>query len=90
MVAFCIGHPRYRDPRSFSPFGDPLHLSQSQVSPDKLMPVVEKDQRLLFQEYILDPSRVVKEVVLDHGITIVDFVRFQCGEEIKVDANPES
>ena len=54
------------------------------------MPVVEKDQRLLFQEYILDPSRVVKEVVLDHGITIVDFVRFQCGEEIKVDANPES
>jgi len=53
------------------------------VSPDKLMPVVEKDSRLLFQEYILDPSRVVKEVVLDHGITIVDFVRFQCGEEIK-------
>ena len=47
------------------------------------MPVVEKDSRLLFQEYILDPSRVVKEVVLDHGITIVDFVRFQCGEEIK-------
>jgi len=61
------------------------------VSPDKLMPVVEKDSRLLFQEYILDPSRVVKEVVLDHGITIIDFVRFQCGEEIKpVEASAES
>jgi len=65
-------------------------VDEQMVSPDKLMPVVEKDHRLLFQEYILDPSRVVKEVVLDHGITIVDFVRFQCGEEIKVDANPES
>lgn len=52
------------------------------------MPVVEKDTRLLFQEYILDPSRVVKEVVVDHGITLVDFVRFQCGEEIKKVAEP--
>jgi len=50
-------------------------VDEQMVSPDKLMPVVEKDQRLLFQEYILDPSRVVKEVVLDHGITIVDFLR---------------
>jgi len=58
---------------------------EKMVSPDQLMPVVEKDSRLLFQEYILDPSRVVKEVVMDHGITLIDFVRFQCGEEIKDD-----
>ena len=47
------------------------------------MPTVEKDTRLLFQEYILDPSRVVKEVVVDHGITLIDYVRFQCGEEVE-------
>jgi len=61
---------------------------EKMVSPDNLMPVIEKDTRLLFQEYILDPSRVVKEVVVDHGITILDFVRFQCGEEIKRDVEP--
>lgn len=56
---------------------------ETMVSPDKLMPTVEKDTRLLFQEYILDPSRVVKEVVVDHGITLIDYVRFQCGEEVE-------
>jgi elongation factor Ts len=55
---------------------------ETMVSPDKLMPVHEKDSRFLFQEFILDPSLTVKEVVVANGIQILDFVRYQSGEEL--------
>ncbi|XP_049787131.1 elongation factor Ts, mitochondrial [Schistocerca cancellata] len=35
---------------------------------------------MIFQEYLLDPSVIVNQVLGDSGISLLDFTRFECGE----------
>lgn len=38
---------------------------------------------LIFQEYLLDPSYTVEEVLQQHNAEVIDYVRFSCGEIVE-------
>lgn len=40
----------------------------------------EAETRMLSQPYLLDPSITLGQYVQPHGVSVVDFVRFECGE----------
>lgn len=46
---------------------------------EKLQSDVEKDS-MLEQDFLLDPSITVGQVVTDYGIDVIDFVRYECGQ----------
>ncbi|XP_072214262.1 elongation factor Ts, mitochondrial [Excalfactoria chinensis] len=41
----------------------------------------EEETRLLAQSFVLQPALTVAEFLRSHGVAVLDFVRFQCGEE---------
>lgn len=49
-------------------------------------PATNKDDEicLIHQEYLLDESITVKEVLEENKLEIVDFKRFECGETIGI------
>lgn len=38
---------------------------------------------LIYQEYLLDPSYTVEEVLEKNNIEIIDYIRFSCGEAVE-------
>lgn len=40
----------------------------------------DSETRMLAQPYLLDPSITLGQYVQPQGVTVVDFVRFECGE----------
>lgn len=38
---------------------------------------------LIYQEYLLDPSYTIEEILQQHNVEVVDFVRFSCGEAVE-------
>ncbi|XP_041972176.1 elongation factor Ts, mitochondrial isoform X2 [Aricia agestis] len=52
---------------------------------DKDKPASNTDDEtcLIFQEYLLDPSYTVGEVMEQNKVEIVDFIRFSCGEVVE-------
>jgi len=54
-------------------------LSQTQALRDKNhLSEFGQETRLLEQEFLLDPSFLVKEYLFINGVRVVDFVRFEC------------
>ncbi|XP_038608005.1 elongation factor Ts, mitochondrial [Tachyglossus aculeatus] len=49
-------------------------------SPDD-PPGGEAETRMLAQPYLLDPGLTLGQFVQPHGVTVLDFVRFECGDE---------
>jgi len=45
-----------------------------------------EETRLLFQEYMLDTTLTVQEVLQQCGASVLDFVRFECGETLSDEA----
>jgi len=45
--------------------------------------VDDTENVLLNQEFLLDPDLTVRDFLLQHGAEVVDFVRFECGENIQ-------
>jgi len=43
------------------------------------MPVADDESRLVQQEYMLDTTQTVSSVLLQNGLTVLDFVRYECG-----------
>ncbi|XP_046404416.1 elongation factor Ts, mitochondrial isoform X2 [Ischnura elegans] len=41
----------------------------------------EDEHCLLLQEYLLDPSTTVGSYLTENGLSVLDFTRFECGEE---------
>lgn len=52
---------------------------------DKDEPAKNADDEtcLIFQEYLLEPSLTVQEVLDQHKVEIIDYIRFSCGEVIE-------
>lgn len=44
---------------------------------------VDDETCLIFQEYLLDPSYTVEEVMQQHKVEIIDYIRFSCGEVVE-------
>ncbi|XP_055973702.1 elongation factor Ts, mitochondrial [Sorex fumeus] len=44
------------------------------------VPGGETETKMLSQPYLLDPSITLGQFVQPHGVSVVDFVRFECGE----------
>lgn len=38
---------------------------------------------LIFQEYLLDPSYTVEEMLQENKLEIIDYIRFSCGEAVE-------
>lgn len=38
---------------------------------------------LIFQEYLLDPSFTIEEVLKKNKVEVLDYVRFSCGETLE-------
>lgn len=45
----------------------------------------DEEQCMIFQEYLLDPSQTVTQILSETGVTVLDFIRLECGEEIQSD-----
>ncbi|XP_063838456.1 elongation factor Ts, mitochondrial isoform X2 [Ostrinia nubilalis] len=52
---------------------------------DKDKPAKNSDDEncLIYQEYLLDPSYTVEEVLQQHHVEVLDYVRFSCGEIVE-------
>jgi len=46
---------------------------------EKKLEVIEK-QNVLEQDFLLNPSMTVGQIVTDHDIVLLDFVRYECGD----------
>lgn len=44
--------------------------------------IKDDEQCLIYQEYLLEPSITVDELLNENGIKIIDFQRFECGENL--------
>lgn len=47
---------------------------------DQKKPDTKVEDGMLEQDFLLDPSITVGQVATDYGIDILDFVRYECGE----------
>ncbi|KAF5288624.1 hypothetical protein FQR65_LT11995 [Abscondita terminalis] len=54
---------------------------------DKPAPNPDDETCLIHQEYIIDNNATVSDVLEEHGIEVIDFKRFECGEDLCRDFN---
>lgn len=43
----------------------------------------DEEECLLFQEYLLDPTMTVEELLTENQTNVIDFQRFECGESVQ-------
>lgn len=58
---------------------NPTKVGDAQL--DKPNENKDDESCLIFQEYLLDPSVTVGELIAENNLEIVDFHRFECGEK---------
>lgn len=51
---------------------------------DKPQKVSDDENCLIFQEYLLDPELQVDEVLKENNLHVLDFVRYECGQNLEV------
>lgn len=44
---------------------------------------------LIHQEYLLDPDVTVRDVLVEQNLEIIDFQRFECGENLENDSTAD-
>lgn len=49
----------------------------------------EDETCLIYQNFIMDIETPVLQILSDNGVTLVDFARFECGEEQNSEENTE-
>jgi elongation factor Ts len=49
----------------------------------------DEEKCMIYQEYLLDPSQTVAQFLADSGVSLVDFARFECGEQLDVGTSPK-
>lgn len=49
----------------------------------------DEEKCMIYQEYLLDPSQTVAQFLADSGVSLVDFARFECGEELEIGTSTE-
>ena len=49
---------------------------------EKRSAVGKVENRMIFQEFLLDPEILVGEFLQRHSAQVLDFVRYECGEEL--------
>lgn len=49
----------------------------------------DDEKCMIYQEYLLDPSQTVAQFLADSGVSLVDFARFECGEQLDVGTSPK-
>lgn len=60
--------------------------------PETDKPNEDKDEEkcLIHQEFLLDSSLTVREVLQEHNVKIIDFHRFECGEKVHIQQDAAS
>jgi elongation factor Ts len=44
----------------------------------------DEEKCMIYQEYLLDPSQTVSQFLADSGVSLINFTRFECGEELDI------
>jgi len=60
-------------------------------SVEKDKPIEDKDEEtcLIFQEYLVDPNYVVNDLLKENNLEIIDYQRYECGENVKSSVNEQ-
>lgn len=66
---------------------DPKKVGTSSDEPAKNP---DDETCLIHQEYLVDETTIVNDVLEEHGIEVIDFKRFECGENLTVGIQPLS
>ncbi|XP_076242965.1 elongation factor Ts, mitochondrial isoform X2 [Calliopsis andreniformis] len=67
---------------------NPVKIGNSEV--DEPHSDAEDEPVMLYQEFLLDPSMSVQQLLQNEGIEIIDFVRFEIGETLERDQTMDS
>lgn len=59
---------------------NPAKIGQKGI--DEPNPVSDDETTMIFQEYLLDPSITIEQLLNDNQAEVLDFVRFETGELI--------
>lgn len=92
LLAYRVVAPSFEAHQNLQLFGQQLcqhivGMNPSCIGSTEEDPPTEEtkddENRMLFQEYLLDPLLTVGDVLAQNGVEIVDFARFQCGESLE-------
>lgn len=61
---------------------NPVKIGDPEV--DKPDENPDNETAMIYQEYLLDPSLTVQQVLIDSRAEILDFARFEVGENIEL------
>lgn len=53
------------------------------IDVDEPNEVKDDEVCLIHQEYLLDPDVVVKDILIENNLKVIDFQRFECGENLE-------
>lgn len=88
----------FRTPQSAEELGKRLCQHVIGMNPTKIgkkgvdepNPVSDDETTMIFQEYLLDPSITVEQLLSDNEAEVLDFARFETGESIAAEHNLDS
>ncbi|XP_046542937.1 elongation factor Ts, mitochondrial-like [Haliotis rubra] len=63
---------------------NPRRIGKEDDEPSKSK---DEEDKLIFQEFLMDPSLSVKDMLKKNHLAIKEFVRFECGEDLGEDAS---
>lgn len=67
---------------------DPQKIGNSRV--DEPHNNTDEEPCMIYQEFLLDPSLSVQQLLADANAEIIDFARFEVGEEVDEDSKVKS
>ena len=59
---------------------NPEKLGDAEVKPHEN---TDEETAMIHQEFLLDITQTVGQVLTENGVEVLDFARFECGEELK-------
>ncbi|XP_067687790.1 elongation factor Ts, mitochondrial-like [Haliotis asinina] len=63
---------------------NPRHIGKEDDEPSKSK---DEEDKLIFQEFLMDPRLLVKDMLRKNHLAIKEFVRFECGEDLGEDTS---
>ncbi|XP_048238030.1 elongation factor Ts, mitochondrial-like isoform X2 [Haliotis rufescens] len=63
---------------------NPRHIGKEEDEPSKSK---DEEDKLIFQEFLMNPSLSVKDMLKKNHLAVKEFVRFECGEDLGEDTS---
>lgn len=60
------------------------------IAEGELIKIADNESRLLYQEFLMKPNTRVLDFLFENHARVHDFVRFECGEELRESSSSSS